>query len=61
MPGNPGPRIKHGLDALNLKKIIETKDSEGFVRFYKEIYKALSKDKDLEMAYRRMYRALKAI
>ncbi|MEM1507329.1 MAG: prephenate dehydrogenase/arogenate dehydrogenase family protein [Candidatus Bathyarchaeia archaeon] len=48
-------------NALKLKKIIETKDSEGFVRFYKEIYKALSKDKDLEMAYRRMYRALKAI
>lgn len=48
-------------NVLKLKNIIEDKDSERFTQFYNEIRKALSKDSDFEAAYRRMYRALKAI
>ncbi|MCX8171024.1 MAG: prephenate dehydrogenase/arogenate dehydrogenase family protein [Candidatus Bathyarchaeota archaeon] len=46
---------------LKLKNIIESRDLEGFIQFYREVWKALSRDRDFEAAYKRMYRALKAI
>jgi len=47
--------------ALELRGIIESRDVEGFIHFYRKVLEAISKDEDFGAAYGRMYRALKAI
>lgn len=43
-----------------LKRLINSKNSEGFVEFYRTTRNLLHKDEGFTMAYERMYRALRA-
>jgi prephenate dehydrogenase len=49
------------LKANLLKEIIRRKDFDGFIEFYRVSRDLLSRDEDFPIAYKRVYRALKAL
>lgn len=49
------------LKANMLKEIIEKRDFDGFIEFYKVTCDLLSRDEEFPTAYERIYRALKAL
>ncbi len=47
--------------AVKLKRIIESKNFDEFIKFYQSTRESLSKDEGFVAAYERMYRALRAL